>query len=237
MMWLNPVSWLASAYGLQLLVRGMSDLVRDRRISRHAAQRPGEVGRGLVLVRGRVRAEGEVLLEAPLSGTPCVLAQSRIADLEGTIVERTTGVTFAIEDATGRARVQPADGPCELVVSRVWRRSVPEAELDERAQAMLRPGCTVQERGRRERTVELGEWMVFPGDEVFVLGDAELEPSPRGEVRGFREPPCTAVLRGHGGRALVVADGDRPSLRRAALRDMGRGAASIGAAALGFALL
>ncbi|HJZ85859.1 MAG TPA: hypothetical protein VKN99_11845 [Polyangia bacterium] len=235
-MWLNPVSWLAGAYGVQCLVRGTADLVRDRRISRHEPTPIQKVRGGLLLVRGRVRAEGGTLQEAPLSGTPCVLAFSRIADLEGTIVARASGVSFAVEDATGRARVLVEEGLCEVAVQRLWRRSVPESELDARAQAMLRPRYTVQERGRRERTVELCEWMVFPGDEVYVLAHAHLEVDARGQASGFREPPARAVLRGTGRHALVVADADRPSLRRAALRDVGKGAASIAAAAIGFAI-
>ena len=189
-----------------------------------------------MLVRGRVRAEGETLGEAPLSGTPCLVVHSRIADLEGTIVARTTGVSFAIEDASGRARVLVEEGLAEVAVMRIWRRSVPESELDARAQAMLRPGYTVQERGRRERTIELCEWMVFPGDEVYVLGHAYRDVDPRGESSGFREPPSRAVVRGTARHALIVADADRPSLRRAALRDVGKGAASLAAAAIGFSI-
>jgi hypothetical protein len=230
------LSWFAGAYGLQLVARGTVDLVRDRRISRHAPQLVRDARSGLVLIRGRVVAEGAERVEAPLSGTPCVLALSRIADLEGTIVARTSCASFAIEDGTGRARVLPEQGHVELAVARRWRRSVPERELDARAQAMLKPGYTVSERGRRERTIELCEWMVFPGDEVFILGQAHVEADARGEAAGFREPPARTVLRGGSRRPLVIADADRPSLRRAALGNMTRGAGAIAAAALAFAL-
>jgi hypothetical protein len=231
---MNPISWLAGAYGLQLISRGTADLVRDRRLSRHAPVRITDARAGLVLVRGRVVPEGGKLVDAPLSGTPCVLAQSRIADLEGTIVQRTAGVSFAIDDGTGRARVLPEAGPLALVITQAWRRSVPERELDVRAQAMMRPGYTVSERGRRERSIDLIEWMVFPGDEIFVLGQAQREVDARGADHGFREPPARLTLRGSTRRELVIAGADRPSLRRAAFVDLGKGAAALSAAALGF---
>jgi hypothetical protein len=53
---------------------------------------------------------------------------------------------------------------------------------------------------------------------------------------GFREPPARLVLRGSHRHPLILADGDRPSLRRAALHDLGKGAASIAAALVGFSL-
>src|SRR2546429_2883328 len=108
------MSWLAGAYGVQCLVRGTTDLVRERRLSRHEPTPIRDVRSGLVLVRGKVRAEGGALQEAPLSGTPCLLVHSRIADLEGTIVSRTMGVPFAVEDATGRARVLSEDRLAEV---------------------------------------------------------------------------------------------------------------------------
>src|SRR5262245_48027483 len=108
------LSWLAGAYGLQLVARGTGGLVRHRRFSRQEPRMVHEVRSGLVLVRGRVVAEGADRVEASLSWTPCVLAQSRIADLEGTIVARMSCAPFAIFDSTGRARVLPEHGRVEL---------------------------------------------------------------------------------------------------------------------------
>jgi hypothetical protein len=218
------------------VARGAVDLVRERRIARHEPTPIRDVETGLHLLRGRVVAEGGAMLEAPLSGTPCVLAHSRIADLEGTIVQRTTSAAFAIEDASGRARIIAEEGSAQLAVARRWTRSVAERDLDARAQAMMRPGYTVAERGRRERTVELCEWLVFPDDEVFVLGFARLEADAAGLDRGFREPPMRITLRGGTRQALVISDADRPSLRRAALGNVTRGAGALCAAAMAFAM-
>ena len=78
--------------------------------------------------------------------------------------------------------------------------------------------------------------MVFPGDEIFALGHVQLEPDPHGQPAGFREPPARPVLRGTGRMPLLVTDADRPSFRRAAAWELGKGALSIAAAAVSFLL-
>jgi hypothetical protein len=229
---MTPVGWLAGAYGLQLVARGAADLVRDRQLGRRRKAKVADHPQGVVRLHGRVLAASDRLCEAPLSGTPCVLAHSLVGDIEGAIVERTTQVPFLLDDGTGTATVIAAPPHVEVAIARAWRRRELESDLDARARALLLPGYTVQERGRRERTIELSEWMVFPGDEIDVVGVAQLEADVYGAATGFRSPPLGLVIRGDAAEPLVLASSDRPSLRRAALRDVGRGVA-LAAAALG----
>src|SRR5439155_23525249 len=98
-----------------------------------------QVRSGFVLVQGKVLT-APASQAAPLSGTPCAAAHSRISDVERIIVERTSASSFVIDDGTGRARVEVGEAHTHLSVSRTWRRTVPEGDLDARAQAFWRPG-------------------------------------------------------------------------------------------------
>src|SRR5262245_20582255 len=130
-----------AGYGFRTAALGARDLSRELALGRRPTTPIREGQPGLLLLRGRARrAEG--LLEAPITGRPCLAYAMQPRSGLGL----RQSVPFVLEDDGGTARVESTRA------------------------ALLAPDLQF-ENDDRER-------ILSPGDEVFVLGQAALEPDP-----------------------------------------------------------
>jgi hypothetical protein len=184
-------------------------------VRRQAVSRVIDAREGLVRLDGTVVAV-DPLLEAPLGGQPCVFFDFLIEDLSRRarpIARQFRGVSFAIDDGTGRAMVTfrdagpsppliegPRDVCCAIPRERARRNGVfgradPRiAVLMERA-GIPTPGVIFPHR------LQVREGVIVPGDRISVVGRGRLEIDVAGERRGYREP---------GRSYLIGPDTERP---------------------------
>lgn len=144
--------------------------------------------REIVTLTGIVRARGE-LIEAPLTGTPCVLYEavgriySGIAhrnhrDLEAEVVEQKL-VPFELETADGVVLVE-----CETAEVELPRLPCIPRRMDRERTFLLERGQSAEQL----RYAGFDELRIIPGDRIRVQGMAIVEQDPgAGDERGYRE--------------------------------------------------
>ena len=144
--------------------------------------------REIVTLTGRVRARGE-LLEAPLTGTPCVLyeAVGRVysgavhrnsRDLEAEVVEQKL-VPFELETADGIVLVE-----CETAEVELPRLPCIPRKIDRERAFLVERGQSAEQI----RYAGFDELRIVPGDKIRVQGMAIVEQDPTAtDERGYRE--------------------------------------------------
>jgi hypothetical protein len=150
--------------------------------------------REIVTLTGVVRARGE-LLEAPLTGTPCVLyeavgrvysavANRNSRDLEAEVFEQKL-VPFELETADAIVLVE-----CETAEVELPRLPCIPRRIDRERTFLL-------ERGQSAETIRYAgfdELRIIPGDKIRVQGMAIIEVDPgSGSERGYREDAARRI--------------------------------------------
>lgn len=144
----------------------------------------------VVYVRGRVRAEPDLLLQGLLHGVPGVYRRV-VFRVGGTRWIHEAAVPFDVVDEHGAwIRVQPHGA----------RLLAPVAELvDYPANVFTGPRVTrslaAVMGGRMVDTVQASELVVRDGDEVELVGHKSQTADVTGHGGSFREPPQRALLR------------------------------------------
>ncbi len=194
---------------------------RDLR-SRLAA---GEVVSEQAAVDGPVRIEGKAvagaLLTAPLSGKPVIGYRLRIARGPGDGAVTSQGAAildvaclqeFFVDDGSAAAaRVCPArclplftsESPVAIEAGDLVR-----SPLKEIVDRCMLPGSALVSASSFVGT----EYLLEPGEMVFVFGEATHELDPAAARAGYREPPLRLVVSAPAEGFLVVADRDRDEL-------------------------
>lgn len=140
---------------------------------------------GKVVGSARVLAE---TLTAPISGRACVFYLVIVTENEGSdakaFVREAIGVPFVIEDATGRAEVDPREADVLLVQDRFkilgpLDASTPDEDALLRRHDKRRPGG---------KTLWYRESIIEPGELIAIFGAGGREPDP--------DAPPTAEYRG-----------------------------------------
>jgi hypothetical protein len=168
------------AIALMRSVRALADLRLWRRLTRGQPVAIKDVQPGPTIVRGRVRALGE-LVSLPNSEEKCLAYE-----ISEPIRIRTTrqAVSFVVEDETGTLEVRPEFMRVGAPVDRVL--------LVDALGLKTLPGLARPLRVLRE------------GDEVLVVGHVQREADVGGQSSNYRDAPTKWVMRpGRGGLAAV----------------------------------
>jgi len=195
---------------------------RARRIERALAARPrtwiAAARGGPVRVSGRIRRDG-ALLEAPLSGRPCV-ACALVADVlqnaGGTglwrrLVDLQQAQPFLLTDETGTARVDTsAPFFLALIPDRIGKTSGPYPGKHRAISLFLESnGIKAINWLGRWRPIYYAEGVLEQDEIVSVGGDSTLEIDPGGETPSPRSPPLRLVLRGTDAQPLLIGRASR----------------------------
>ncbi|MGI8329209.1 GIDE domain-containing protein [Actinomadura scrupuli] len=231
--------WLfIGVLGIAFIIGAAREQRRLRVISNAATVRCADVaGRatatdGLCEVAGTTEPGPDGVLEAPLSGLPCVWYRVRILDrprqrfggnfvrLATPVLDVSSPAAFGLRDGSGRVRVVPENAHVEagrpaLVETEpvVLVDGEPEpGTFGGSARPVLGPEVRLRPGGR----YKYHEWLLPPGSPVYVLGRAALDPETGEPV--IRRPESGPFLIGAGTEAEVVA-----RIRRNVLRAYGCG--------------
>jgi len=171
-----------------------------------AGKRTTIADREIVTLTGVVRARGD-LLEAPLTGTPCVLyeavgriysavAHRNSRDLEAEVVEQKL-VPFELETADGVVLVD-----CESAEVELPRLPCIPRKIDRERTFLLERGQSAEE----VRYAGFDELRIVPGDKIRVQGMAIVEQDPGDSAeRGYREDaPRRIRLVPHAAHPLTI---------------------------------
>jgi hypothetical protein len=142
---------------------------------------------------GVVRAVGADVLEAPLSGRPCLFYAVYVANVRGPLADEQRGLVFEIDDGTGIARIE-ATIATSMLRAEKFRSSVVTAPTQRHVELLERHGY----RGTF-LNVTSNEAVVQVGDRIAVVGFG-------------RRFDGTLVLRSDFGHKLELAN-DRRSTR------------------------
>jgi len=129
------------------------------------------------------RVEADALLEAPLSGRPCV-AFRLCGTARGDRVDDAAAVSFTVvTDGGERVRVLAPPARVEIAT----RATTPEAGAGERLRAFL------EERGLDPRDARVDEGRLVPGDRVYISGAPTVVADPAGPS-GYRDAAFIRAL-------------------------------------------
>jgi hypothetical protein len=178
-----------------------------------------QAGEGPLAVEGRALALETMV--APFSAKTVIgfrvkVEQAR-SDGEGTTWETLVDLSelqdFEVEDGTGRALVRAVD--YELLLDREERQtngiltSVPDA-----VEAFLRHHGETSHGWIFNKSLRWAEYLLEPGEAVFVTGRGRRELDPRQEVDNLRQAPTRLVVDPPSDGPIVVADRLREELLR-----------------------
>jgi hypothetical protein len=169
-------------------------------------------------IHGRASAWQQTL-EAPLTGRPCVYYEATIEqlvyrhrkDLAGDwvrIAHEVVGVPFLVEDATGRAIVDPSGAIVELTVD-AGMQAGPCDHSTHRMRAFVERYYLEPTTNRSATELRYREGVVEVGESITVLGAGVREPDPdaAGKVGGYRDAaPMRLRLSGNAARPLYLTD-------------------------------
>jgi hypothetical protein len=192
---------------------------RKKRIDHALAARPRtfiKLAEGAVKVTGRVQKDHE-LLEAPLSGRPCVIYELIVTaptpsagkgPIWKRLVDVQQGCPFFVVDESGAARIDTS-GPFSVALAHdrigVTKGPYPGAH---------RPLSLLLESGGIKAKTWLGRWSPIhysegalePGVLVSVAGLGTRDVDQFGEVDNFRSIPRRLTMRGTELQPLLIGD-------------------------------
>lgn len=175
----------------------------------------------LIELLGQARAERDTrtLLSSPLTGRPCLawelLLESGLAGAWERLHRATSAIDFVVEDATGRALVQPRRSDLRLVKDRNSSvESMTRLPRDLRRYLPSTHQMATSGIFDGHRAVRVKEGVLEPGERVSVVGWSRWEPHPDGiqpsaVAAAYRGSPMRLVLQPSEGRPVVVRDFDR----------------------------
>jgi len=167
---------------------------------------------GPVRVTGRIHRDAK-LLEAPLSGRPCVVYELVIDELSSgspslwqRFLDLRQACPFLLEDDSGTARIDTAGaGFVALIHDRVGVTSgiYPGNHLE---LSMVLESCGVLPMTwlGRWRPLRYAEGVLEPGELVTVGGNGAREIDPGGDRPSVRSPPQRLVIRGSEEEPLLI---------------------------------
>lgn len=188
------LSLLGVAVGCGLFGYGFRLWHRKRLIEDVPTAKIRSMPLGRVEIAGRAREKE--LLEAPISGVPCVFFRYQVEEEVGsgrhrrwrTVARGDSSETpFYVEDETGRVRVDPAGATLELRADLSRERVRPGDPIFGRLEAH---GWARRRWLGLARRVRVSEWRIAPDRPVYVLGVAQ----ERGALAAERRRAIAASL-------------------------------------------
>jgi hypothetical protein len=168
---------------------------------------------GPVRVTGRIHRDAKVL-EAPLSGRPCVVYELVVDELSSgsptlwqRLLDLRQACPFLLEDDSGMARIDTAGpGFVALVHDRVGVTSgvYPGNHL-ELSKVLESWGVLPMTWLGRWRPLRYAEGVLEPGELVTVGGNGAREIDQGGESPSLRSPPQRLVIRGSEAEPLLIS--------------------------------
>ena len=167
---------------------------------------------GPVRVTGRIHRDAK-LLEAPLSGRPCVVYELVIDELSSAtpplgqrLLDLRQACPFLLEDDSGTARVDTAGpGFVALIHDRVGVTSgIYPGKHRELSRVLESSGLLPMTWLGRWRPLRYAEGVLEPGELVTVSGDGAREIDPGGDRTSVRSPPQRLVIRGNEEEPLLI---------------------------------
>jgi hypothetical protein len=166
-------------------------------------------GSGAVRVTGRVHGVRE-LLEAPLTGRPCVAYELIVGGQMPAgylrLMNQQDARPFLVTDESGTARVDTS-GPFRLALRpQVGTTSGPYPGKHKALSLLLESrGLRAENWLGRWRRLNYAERVLEQEQLVSIGGPSDREPDPTAERSGPRSPPLRLVLRGTENHPLVIA--------------------------------
>lgn len=163
-------------------------------------------------VVGLARPEQKRLLEAPLSGRLCVYYEAYVDAMYNgsfvrTLANEQEGLAFIVDDATGRALVDPTVAFMSTGVDYV---SLPGlTDRSEREQSFLRrTGTVVKKLGMFVDGLRFREAIIEADERIAVFGGGVREPDPAGRTESYRGQgmPTRLCLSGSDRFPLFISD-------------------------------
>lgn len=164
-------------------------------------------------IAGRLKLQGDYVLIAPISGRKCAAYEVLVQGLDShskekwdTVAYEVQAVPFVIEDATGRAHIDPARAKL-LVTLDQHQFSGTTKRMSPQAEAFLRRHGQGTSPWAVQRPLRFREGVLEPNELVTALGpgrvsiDDDIETPHTG---GYRTPA--------GARKVEIAAGDRGQL-------------------------
>ncbi|HUQ08078.1 MAG TPA: GIDE domain-containing protein [Kofleriaceae bacterium] len=206
---------LAIAAGVAIVAASMvwNEKARIRRELRSAPRvdiaelREGRTGR----LVGRV-GDGETL-QAPFTGRSCVFYEATVEEYRSSgktgswrqVVREARGVSFVLDDETGRAIVDPGGARVDVDIDMTTRSgtfddATPVEEAFLERHGLRSTGWVFNKSFRyREGVIEIGET-------IAVMGQGVREPDPDavGKVGGYRSGPPTRLRLGGSARHPIL---------------------------------
>jgi hypothetical protein len=168
-------------------------------------------------VVGVARPFEQRVLEAPLSGRICVyyvieLVELRPATPARLLATEQEGLSFVLEDDTGRAMIDPAHARCSCAFDHE-SESKAAFDADPRQRALLERHSLVRRDWFQTQGIRYREAAITIDERIAVLGAGVREPDPavppQGE-RGYRDDgPTRMRFTGTARYPLVLSDDPR----------------------------
>jgi hypothetical protein len=135
------------------------------------------------------KADGETILQSPITKTPCVLWQVEVSERRSsgksshwvTVYNNTSTAPFDVYDGTGRMRVHPGPQMELLLRNDASRSSGLFSSLDEQTQAALNEiGVNTKGFLNLNKNMRVQERYIEQGDQIYLLGKTSPQLGTRG---------------------------------------------------------
>jgi len=165
--------------GLLLFYSGLKKMQRDRLIANIPTSKIRSMAMGIVELYGKIRTYEETLT-APLSGKECVYCRVSVSEWRRRgkrthLVEhraREKGVLFYVEDETGKVLVDARGADLTNLTRDVSIKLDEGHEMTDR----IKHYCDKHNINWQNRRMEFEETFVEPGEELYIMGTAQLSP-------------------------------------------------------------
>lgn len=173
---------IGACAGIVFFVRGLKRQSWVRLIENIPTSPVRSVAVGLVEVQGKACAFGETL-SSPLSKNPCVYYQYKVQELRrsrrhsywATVAKGESNLRFLLRDETGEIPVSPVGASMEIATDRQFSNSWSGGGMPREVnQALEELGVNTQSWLGFKKTMRVEESFIEPGDQVYVMGTADL---------------------------------------------------------------
>jgi hypothetical protein len=213
---------MATVFGYRLYARAQRVRRLRERIESFPWQAIATAREGRAAVQGVARA-GE-LLRAPLSGREVIGFRVKVEHQDSsnrnarwlTLVDISEVNAFQVQDSTGTAWVEPSFSSLILALESQGRNGMFSSAPPELEQLLNKHGETT--RGWIfEKALRWSEYLLEPGERVYVGGHARREIDHALATAGYRDTPTRLVINSPDDGPMIISD----SLRRDLIESLG----------------
>ena len=173
---------IGACAGIVFFVRGLKRQGWIRLIENIPTSTVRSVAIGLAEVKGKAHPFGETL-SSPLSKSLCVYYQYKVQELRrrrrttywATVAKGESNLRFLLRDETGEIPVSPVGASMNIAIDRrfsnTWSGGGVPSEV---IQALEELGVNTQSWLGFRKTMKVEESFIEPGDQIYVMGTADL---------------------------------------------------------------